>query len=263
MISPATISIQASLWFHAALFVIAAVFSGFTSTLPHFHLRQGPITIEGSFSTAEPTSETSFYLTLPPTADHGESLTATRAELAPAAMEIRPVRTSIESSVALIKLPTGMEDCKCEAPEHEIQTPKRLNDCPPEFVSSVEAPSEIRRRDLAAPTTSVSTEVTLPPSSESGGGDVDELPRKIATNRPPPYPADAYQRGQQGRVVLEVRVNARGTVESLRVVESSGVDSLDQAALDAVRDWRFEPARLGGRAAEATVNVPVRFTIRS
>jgi TonB family protein len=260
--STATLSIQISLGVHVAAFVLALAFSGFSSSLPHYHLRQGgPIVLEGSFAVAEPTS-VSYYLTLPPAADYGESISAATVELTAAAMDVRPVRTSIESSVADIKLPGAIDDCKCEAPEHEIQTPKRSLDAAPEFVSSIEPPPELRRRELTDAGPSVSTEVTLPPSLGNGGTDVDVLPRKISANRPPPYPAGAFQRGEQGRVILEVLVNARGMVESLRVVESSGVDSLDEAALKAVREWRFEPGYRGGFPVEALVNVPVRFAIR-
>jgi protein TonB len=51
-------------------------------------------------------------------------------------------------------------------------------------------------------------------------------------------------------VVLETRVDT-----------SSGYDILDQAAVAAVRAWRFVPARLGGAAIEAWVRVPVAFRL--
>jgi periplasmic protein TonB len=260
-------SIQVSLGLHLGAFVIAIALSGFSSSVPHYHLQRGsPIVLEGSFAAAEPTTDSTFYLTLPPAPKHGETLSAATVEsveLTPAAMDVRPVQTSIESSLAKIELPAAGEDCKCEAPEHEIQTPKRSLDAPPEFVSSFEEPTPLRRRDLSDAVPSVSTEVSLPPSSGSGGTDVDVLPRKVAANPRPPYPAEARRLGIQGVVILEVRVNAQGTVESLRIAESSGFDSLDKSALDTVTQWRFEPAYRGGQPVEAVVNVPVRFTIRS
>lgn len=76
-------------------------------------------------------------------------------------------------------------------------------------------------------------------------------------NSPPVYPRVARQRGWQGVSVLEVRVDVDGRVLELRVVESSGFAALDRAALDAVRDWRFEPARQGGLAIESRVEVPI------
>jgi protein TonB len=80
-------------------------------------------------------------------------------------------------------------------------------------------------------------------------------------NPPPPYPRSARRQGLQGVVLLAVRVNERGRVESLHVVESSGHAVLDQAALKAVRDWRFRPARAGPLPIASTVEVPVRFTL--
>jgi outer membrane biosynthesis protein TonB len=56
----------------------------------------------------------------------------------------------------------------------------------------------------------------------------------LPSNPKPPYPADAYAAGQQGRVVLEVHVNAEGTVDSLRVKTTSGFAAFDQSALDTV-----------------------------
>jgi periplasmic protein TonB len=260
--STATFSIYASLGVHIATFVLALVFGRFTSSVPHYHLKQGsPIVLQGSFAVAEPTA-ISFQLTLPPAADHGESLSPMTSELTAAAMDIRPVRTSIESAVVEIKLPAAIEDCQCESPDHAIQTPKRAVDAPPKFVSSIQPTSELRKRELTNVPPPVSTDVTLPPSSGNGGADVDVMPRKLAANLPPPYPPEAYQRGEQGRLILEVHVSAGGTVESLRVVESSGFDSLDKAALESIRQWRFEPGYRGGIPVEAVVNVPVRFAIR-
>ena len=47
----------------------------------------------------------------------------------------------------------------------------------------------------------------------------------------------------------------------MRIAESSGTPSLDEAALAAVRQWRFTPARRNGEAAEDVVLVPVSFTL--
>lgn len=77
----------------------------------------------------------------------------------------------------------------------------------------------------------------------------------------PPYPAAARRRGQQGRVVLSVRVSPAGAPEAVVLVSSSGVEALDDAARDAVRGWRFRPALDKGTAVAATVEVPVRFRL--
>jgi TonB family protein len=272
MMKPAAFSVPLSIGLHVAAFAVAAAFGGFSSSLPHYHLRGGggPVVLEGSFAMAEPAAERAFYLALPPAAEHSESLimaAGDASEMAPTAVAIQRVRTSIETSSAQIDLPAAREDCQCHAPEGAIQTPKRSLDAPPEFVSSVAAPTALRRQELSMPTPTiatvawtVATDVPQSPGTEPGGGPLDQLPRKNPANRRPQYPPDAAQRGHYGRVLLEVRVSDRGTVDSLRVVESSGYESLDNAALEGVAEWIFEPAIRGGRPVAAVVNVPINFT---
>ena len=83
-----------------------------------------------------------------------------------------------------------------------------------------------------------------------------------ARNPPPVYPASARRRAQQGTVTVRVLVGADGSVERAEISDSSGVDSLDDAALETVRSrWRFVPARQGGSAVESWVLVPIRFAL--
>ena len=83
-----------------------------------------------------------------------------------------------------------------------------------------------------------------------------------ARNPPPVYPAAARRREQQGTVTVKVLVGADGSVERAEIADSSGFDSLDDAALDTVRSrWRFVPARHGGIAVESWVLVPIRFAL--
>ena len=83
-----------------------------------------------------------------------------------------------------------------------------------------------------------------------------------ARNPPPVYPASARRRAQQGTVTVRVLVGADGSVERAEISDSSGIDSLDDAALETVRSrWRFVPARQGGSAVESWVLVPIRFAL--
>jgi protein TonB len=63
-------------------------------------------------------------------------------------------------------------------------------------------------------------------------------------------------------VVLEVLVNRKGRVDDLRVLETSGHEVLDEAALKAVGDWLFEPGRRGAEKVAMWVKVPLRFELR-
>src|SRR5262245_36123197 len=69
-------------------------------------------------------------------------------------------------------------------------------------------------------------------------------PVKIA-DAAPVYPTLAVQTRVQGPVILEATIDAGGAVQSVRVLR--GHPLLDQAALDAVQRWRYEPAQLNGQ----------------
>ena len=80
-------------------------------------------------------------------------------------------------------------------------------------------------------------------------------------NPAPNYPMQARQRNIQGKVLLNVAVKTDGTAATVVVSRSSGSKILDEAALDAVKDWRFIPAKRKGEVVQANVIVPVEFKI--
>ncbi|MCD6681373.1 MAG: energy transducer TonB [Burkholderiaceae bacterium] len=80
-------------------------------------------------------------------------------------------------------------------------------------------------------------------------------------NPPPAYPRAARRLGEEGRVVLRVRVERDGSPSKLEVQASSGSTRLDEAAFDAVRHWRFVAARRGEDKIAAWVLVPIEFRL--
>lgn len=80
-------------------------------------------------------------------------------------------------------------------------------------------------------------------------------------NPRPAYPPMSRRLGEQGKVVLRVRVSSQGSPLSVEIKESSGFPRLDEAARNAVERWRFVPARQGAEAIEASVLVPLNFTL--
>lgn len=80
-------------------------------------------------------------------------------------------------------------------------------------------------------------------------------------NPEPPYPAAARRRRQEGVVLLQVTVAAAGRATRVEVKQSSGFALLDEAAVRAVRQWEFEPARLDSKAVASEIEVPVRFRL--
>lgn len=80
-------------------------------------------------------------------------------------------------------------------------------------------------------------------------------------NPKPVYPAMSRRLSEEGKVVLRVRVSSQGASLVVEIKQSSGFARLDAAARAAVEKWRFVPARQGSEAVEATVLVPLNFTL--
>jgi len=91
-----------------------------------------------------------------------------------------------------------------------------------------------------------------------GGGGI-KPPRKIKHVKPV-YPQSALSDQARGTVVIEATIGADGTVQAVTVVHS--VPALDRAALDAVRQWEYEPSRLNGAPVAVMMTVVVNFAIQ-
>lgn len=82
-------------------------------------------------------------------------------------------------------------------------------------------------------------------------------------NPAPRYPDSSKRLGEAGLVVLRVRVNTEGRPELVEIEKSCGFQRLDRAALDAVRKWKFVPAKQGEQPVAATVLVPLNFELKN
>ena len=80
-------------------------------------------------------------------------------------------------------------------------------------------------------------------------------------NPAPRYPPAARRSGEQGTVTLRVLVTAEGLPSRVSVEKTSGSAHLDNAALEAVKGWRFTPARRGNEAVDGWVLVPIVFRL--
>ncbi len=80
-------------------------------------------------------------------------------------------------------------------------------------------------------------------------------------NPAPVYPLISRRNGEAGKVILRVQVNKLGVAEQVEISQSCGFARLDAAALEAVRKWRFVPARRGDEAIAASVLVPLTFRL--
>jgi bla regulator protein blaR1 len=86
------------------------------------------------------------------------------------------------------------------------------------------------------------------------------MSHNLITKTIPVYPQAAKKAGIQGTVVLEAIISGEGNVESLRVV--SGPQDLQQAALDAVREWKYKPYLLNGDPIEVSTTINIIFSLK-
>ncbi|MBL7149831.1 MAG: energy transducer TonB [Candidatus Cloacimonetes bacterium] len=82
---------------------------------------------------------------------------------------------------------------------------------------------------------------------------------------PPIYPPFALKAGIEGQVMLEVEVFADGTVGAVNVIRSvmSGPGGLDEAAVNSVKKWIFQPAMSAGKPVACWITYPVEFDLNS
>ena len=128
--------------------------------------------------------------------------------------------------------------------------------CPSLFTGPADARSPACRRhrcdaDPATPPPPVTKPLPI-------GGNIKE-PSKIHHVRPV-YPAIAQNAKISGIVIIEATIGRDGTVIETKVLRS--VPLLDQAALDAVKQWRFTPTLLNGVPVPVVMTVTVNFTLQ-
>jgi TonB family protein len=84
-------------------------------------------------------------------------------------------------------------------------------------------------------------------------------PPKLVKQVDPVYPEEARKAGVEGIVILEAKADEQGNVVDARVLRS--VPALDKAALDAVKQWKYEPLVIEGKPRKAVFTVTVRFAL--
>jgi protein TonB len=76
------------------------------------------------------------------------------------------------------------------------------------------------------------------------------------------YPRMAQERGWEGTVLLKVQVLPSGEAGEVSVARSSEHETLDEAAVEQVKEWRFEPARRDGKPVASVISIPITFKLK-
>jgi len=116
-------------------------------------------------------------------------------------------------------------------------------------------------KTFTAPTEALSS--SAPPAPPRPGAqriDSTMTAPKVISRVEPVYPEAAKKSRLSGVVILEMTIKEDGSVSDVRVVKPLPL-GLDQAALDAVRQWRFEPAMKDGKPIEVIFNITMNFKL--
>lgn len=156
-----------------------------------------------------------------------------------------PMKARVQQSQPVVSAP--MLAAAPEAPARAVAPPTPAEPPAPTLAAVAAPPAPAPAAVVKAP------QPVMPPSFGAS----------YLQNPAPAYPLLARRRGDQGKVMLRVLVNAGGAADKIEIRSSSGSSLLDDAALEAVKRWRFVPARRGDDAVTAWVLVPITFALES
>jgi protein TonB len=148
-------------------------------------------------------------------------------------------------------------------PLEPVKLTAPVEQAPPTIQASAPAPV------AAAPPQSVIIDARGDGSSPTPGADTSTVQAQpgikaeanYLANPVPSYPLLARHRHQEGLVLLTVTVTPQGRPASITIKQNSGFPLLDDAALQSVRNWEFQPARINSLAVESEIEVPIRFKL--
>lgn len=146
-------------------------------------------------------------------------------------------------------------------PEPEPEPPVRKQDSAPAKSQSEDAPPG-RSHEATSSTARTETRTEATSSNNANSFESAKANAAYLHNPRPVYPEVARRREWEGRVLLKVQVLANGHAATVTLATSSGHDVLDEAALEAVRNWHFVPAKRGGQPVDSWVTVPINFNLQ-
>jgi len=175
---------------------------------------------------------------------------------------LRPEQLTVELPEAALQPPLTRATETDRMPARVLTEPKTALPSP---VLALPEPRHPEGASVTAEPDGVSEAAVAVPERRSLVASVAVTPPGINAaylrNPAPRYPAAARRAGEQGTVTLRVRVSPDGLASRVAVERSSGSPHLDAAALEAVKAWRFTPARRGVDAVESWMLVPIVFRL--
>jgi protein TonB len=175
--------------------------------------------------------------------------------------EVKPYETVVRAESVAVEIPPEIKDI-VKPPETIVKPQIEIiidSDLSGEDDEDIEIIDTIESTDIDM------TEEVAAPSNQLGTTDpfavYDDPPSPIKQIAPV-YPAWAKKLGLEGAVVVDVEVFANGKVGAVNILKSLDKD-MDQAAIDAVKQWEFKPAKQNGQAVAVWVRFPVNFRLEN
>ena len=182
-------------------------------------------------------------------------------------------KTPAPMLVSLVDNPAPAPAIEEVQPEVIPTPPKPVVKPKKPIVKKVETPQPVVEEAVAAPVQAAPVVAEAPPASPAKAEPVAEAPPPPAVIEPPKfgaaylhnpapnYPPLSRRLNEEGRVLLRVLVATNGSAEQVKIENTSGSGRLDQAAVEAVKNWEFIPAKRNNQAISAYVLVPVKFSL--
>lgn len=141
--------------------------------------------------------------------------------------------------------------------------PRAVAATPPTLLTAPSTANQAPAAFAVAPQQAAPSKEEAPPAPAPVALTAARFDADYLNNPAPVYPALSRKSQEEGKVLLLVQVTANGDAENVQIKQSSGYPRLDDAAMKAVRKWRFVPARRGTEAVASSVVVPLSFRLES
>lgn len=183
----------------------------------------------------------------------------------------RPVPRAVAPEGVRTTVPKPPPEPRASAPAAPAAPPPPVVAIPADPAPAPPRSAEPERKEtttLVAPPPPAPAPVAPPPVAVAAppAATVPISPASAAAylnNPEPAYPSRARREGLEGTVRLAVLVTADGHAGKVEIRQSSGAPVLDEAALTAVRSWRFVPAKRGREPVEDWVQIPIVFRLEA
>jgi protein TonB len=143
-------------------------------------------------------------------------------------------------------------------PEKEKKTPK--------VPEKQKAPPPMASKSITTTNTPISQDTATPPPNPTNGSSSGD-PRAVSISQAqcsvpePNYPSLSRRMGEEGKALVRLYINESGAVEKVTLAQSSGIQRLDQAALEAGQKARCKPFMESGKAIKVTAIQPYIFRL--